>query len=109
MQNGMLHGQGCFSWPDHKRYAGEYSNDLKHGRGVFRWADGSIYDGLWVDGQMHGEAVFQGIDGVFKHGEWSNGTHIKWIKETSEVQLPERVMANPKHAKEWSSRQVNRQ
>ena len=46
-----MHGEGEFSWPDGRKYVGEYVDDKKHGNGVFEWPDGKKYDGLWVNGK----------------------------------------------------------
>ncbi|MFN9901019.1 MAG: membrane-binding protein, partial [bacterium] len=32
-----MHGQGVFSWPDGRRYEGEYLQDKKHGFGIYSW------------------------------------------------------------------------
>lgn len=40
-----MHGKGTFSWPDGRKYEGDYVNDLKEGHGVFSRPDGKIYDG----------------------------------------------------------------
>ncbi len=39
-----------FSWPDGRRYEGNYYEDQKTGHGVFNWTDGRMYDGFWKDG-----------------------------------------------------------
>jgi hypothetical protein len=38
-----MHGKGTFSWPDGRKYEGEYINDKKHGFGTFTFKDGRIY------------------------------------------------------------------
>jgi len=40
-----MEGKGLFTWPDGRKYEGEYKNDKKHGFGVFYWPDGRIYRG----------------------------------------------------------------
>lgn len=49
-----MHGKGVYTWPDGRKYEGDYKYDKKSGRGVYYWADGrSIYfvnleyDGEW--------------------------------------------------------------
>ena len=32
-----MHGKGTFSWPDGRRYEGEYKFDKKHNFGVYFW------------------------------------------------------------------------
>ena len=46
-----MHGRGVFTWPDGRKYEGEYVNDKKHGEGVFTWPDGRKYVGGWYDGK----------------------------------------------------------
>ena len=40
-------GQGTFTWPDGKKYVGEFKNDKMDGQGTLTWPDGSIEKGLW--------------------------------------------------------------
>ena len=40
-----MSGQGTFSWPDGRKYEGEYLNDKKHGFGIYYWANGRQYAG----------------------------------------------------------------
>ena len=46
-----MNGEGTFTWPDGRKYEGEYLNDKKHGLGKFTHADGSKYNGNWKDGK----------------------------------------------------------
>ncbi len=32
-----MDGQGIFTWPDQRKYQGEYKNDKKEGYGIFEW------------------------------------------------------------------------
>ena len=45
------HGHGVYTWPDGRKYEGEYSNDKKHGFGIYIWADGRRYEGNWEHGK----------------------------------------------------------
>jgi len=40
-----MDGKGIFSWPDSRKYDGDYLDDKKHGYGVFEWPDGRKYKG----------------------------------------------------------------
>lgn len=40
-----MHGQGIYSWPDGRKYDGEYLDDLKNGFGSYYWPDGRKYTG----------------------------------------------------------------
>ena len=46
-----MDGSGVFTWPDGRRYEGEYIDDKKEGRGIFYWNDGRKYDGQWLNGK----------------------------------------------------------
>lgn len=43
--------RGETSWPDGKRYIGDYLDDKKHGEGIFEWGNGKRYEGSWVNGK----------------------------------------------------------
>lgn len=36
-----------FTWPDGRKYVGDYNDDKKEGHGEFTWPDGRKYDGQW--------------------------------------------------------------
>lgn len=46
-----MEGSGVFTWPDGRRYEGEYRDDKKEGNGVFYWPDGRKYEGGWKNGK----------------------------------------------------------
>lgn len=46
-----MHGRGVFTWPDSRKYEGEYIDDKKEGYGVFYWPDGRKYMGNWSNGK----------------------------------------------------------
>ena len=46
-----MNGQGTTTWPDGKKYIGNYLNDKKHGYGEFYWANGKNYKGNWDMGK----------------------------------------------------------
>jgi len=50
-KDNKMHGYGELTWPDGKRYKGEYFEDKKHGLGCFFWPNGSKYDGYWMNGK----------------------------------------------------------
>jgi len=45
--NNKMEGSGTFTWPDGRRYEGDYVDDKKEGHGVFFWPDGRKYEGGW--------------------------------------------------------------
>ena len=54
-----MNGKGKFSWPDGRKYEGEYRNDLKNGYGQMFWPDGKAYQGEWVDGVQSGNGMYR--------------------------------------------------
>jgi hypothetical protein len=46
-----MEGYGVFTWPDGRKYQGEYVDDKKEGKGEFFWPDGRKYDGGWKNGK----------------------------------------------------------
>ena len=32
-----MDGEGIFTWPDKRKYTGQYMDDKKHGYGLFEW------------------------------------------------------------------------
>lgn len=46
-----MEGFGTFTWPDGRKYEGEYIDDKKDGKGIFYWPDGRKYDGEWKNGK----------------------------------------------------------
>jgi hypothetical protein len=68
-----MSGYGTFTWPDGRRYEGEYQNDKKHGFGVYIWPNGRSYQGNWENGKQHGVGTIIYNTGEKKHGIWING------------------------------------
>ena len=42
-----MHDFGVYTWPDGRKYEGEYKEDLKHGYGTYVWPGGKKYEGYW--------------------------------------------------------------
>ena len=75
-----MQGKGIFTWPDGRKYEGEFINDKKEGYGTFYWPDGKIYKGNWKDGQQDGEGeIFDPKKNKTRKGIWSKGKKIQWI------------------------------
>ena len=53
-ENGQV---STFTWPDKRKYVGEYNDDKKEGMGMFTFANGVEYDGEWFNGKQHGKGV----------------------------------------------------
>jgi len=54
-------------------------DDKKHGEGEFTWPDGRKYKGQWENGKQHGKGTYIDSKGVEKHGEWLEGKRVKWL------------------------------
>ena len=52
-----------FTWPDGRRYEGEYTDDKKEGTGTFYWPDGRKYEGGWKNGKQHGLGLYTSAKG----------------------------------------------
>ena len=46
-----MEGSGVFTWPDGRKYDGEYIDDKKEGNGIFFWPDGRKYEAGWKNGK----------------------------------------------------------
>ena len=80
-----MHGKGTFTWPDGRKYEGDYKDDKKEGVGLFVWADGRKYNGCWKDGKQHGEGMFFNVSqGKWKKGIWENGKRMRWMEDEPE-------------------------
>lgn len=76
-----MEGKGLFTWPDGRKYEGEYKNDKKCGFGVFYWPDGRIYRGEWLEGKQHGRGEYTSKKGTVREGVWENGVRVRWLNE----------------------------
>lgn len=76
-----MHGTGVYTWPDGKRYQGEYKKGLKEGWGVYTWKNGKEYTGTWKDGKQDGYGSIR-IHSKYeqKKGLWKDGTFVQWIE-----------------------------
>ena len=74
-----MHGKGIFTWPDGRRYEGNYKDDKKSGFGIYTWKkEGKKYEGEWQNGKQHGVGKMIFEDGTEKNGKWENGKLKSW-------------------------------
>jgi len=71
-----MDGKGIFTWPDKKKYIGEYKNDKKWGSGVFIYSNNKIYEGFWYDGKQDGLGVLRSKNSI-QIGEWKCGKKMR--------------------------------
>jgi len=76
------HGRGVRTWPDSRRYDGEWKEGKMDGRGVYTWPDGQKYDGDFKDGKRHGFGKMTYPDGKIEEGMWLYG---KFVIEDAEL------------------------
>jgi len=74
-----MHGIGIFTWPDGKKYIGQYRKDKKWGYGVFIFSDSKVWEGAWYDGKQHGIGITIKKNSI-QPGEWRMGKKIRALK-----------------------------
>ena len=82
--------QGVFTWPDGKRYEGDYVEDNKEGEGTFKWPDGRVYEGEWKNGKQHGYGRYTTSEDETKFGLWKEGKRARWVNEKKFVKHKQR-------------------
>jgi hypothetical protein len=55
MEGGNLNGQGTYTYPDGRKYEGEFKDGEISGQGTYTWSDGRKYEGEWVNGRENGQ------------------------------------------------------
>jgi len=75
---GAFHGEATMSWPDGRSYIGQYEENKKHGEGEFVWPDGRKYSGTWKHGQRHGHGMYTNAKGEMRHGKWAEDRPVSW-------------------------------
>ena len=70
--DGIIHGEGFFSYVDGSNYKGEWVDGLRHGRGTMWFPDGSTYEGDWADGLRHGKGTMTDARSRIYVGAWKN-------------------------------------
>ena len=73
-------GQGTLTFPDGKKYVGEFKDGKRNGQGTFTWPSGTKYVGEFKDGKMHGKGILTSPDGKKYVGEFKDNKFNK--KET---------------------------
>ena len=58
-----MHGFGTFTWPDGRKYTGQFVDNYREGEGTYTWPDSSNYSGGWLRGKYHGSGTFSQASG----------------------------------------------
>ena len=66
--------KGTITYPDGKKYEGQFRYRERNGRGTLTYADGRKYVGEYKDDVPHGFGTGFSADGAAEYrGEWANG------------------------------------
>ena len=68
----------------HPLYEGDSENRQPNGLGIMTFPDGKKYLGQWKDGKKHGNGTFTNPNGIKFVGEWQNGKMWNVIKYNAE-------------------------
>jgi len=79
--HGVFDGEATMTWPDGRRYTGQYRQNKKHGEGDFLWSDGREYSGQWSNGVRHGLGTYTNARGEKRAGNFSQDRPISWSGE----------------------------
>ena len=56
-ENGVMHGQGTFRWPDGREFTGQFKDDKRNGTGSYKLLNGDVVVGEFKEAKMHGKMV----------------------------------------------------
>lgn len=79
--HGVFEGEATMTWPDGRRYIGQYRQNKKHGEGDFLWRDGRRYSGQWSDGVRHGHGIYTNARGEKRAGTFHQDRPVSWVGE----------------------------
>jgi len=66
-------GQGTITYPNGRKYVGEWKDGLPNGQGTYTFPDGRMYVGQYKDGEFHGQGTLTSPSGYKYEGEWKDG------------------------------------
>ena len=78
--NDKKEGNGCYTWPDGRKYNGQWKDGKKHGQGTLICYDGAMYEGNWKEGKPNGQGTETLPNGKKYVGKWINGERSKGAK-----------------------------
>ena len=68
--NGKYHGRGVHTWPSGARYKGDFRDNKRTGHGIYTWPNGNRYEGEFVDGDRTGHGIFMWASGSRYEGNF---------------------------------------
>jgi hypothetical protein len=76
-KDGQRHGQGKLTYPDGRKFVGEWKDGEPIGQGTYiygkgKW-EGDMYEGEFKDGKKHGQGTYTISSGGKYIGEWKDG------------------------------------
>ena len=78
-------GQGTFTFPDGRKYIGEFKDGKWNGQGTLTYPNGSKYVGEFKDGKRNGQGVMFKVNGEILSGIWVNDNFMDvWTIEAVE-------------------------
>jgi hypothetical protein len=72
-KDGQLNGHGTWTFADGSKYVGEFKDGKFNGQGTMTWPDGRRYAGEFKDGQLNGQGTWTLADGSKYVGEFKDG------------------------------------
>ncbi|MDP2105086.1 MAG: hypothetical protein Q8J76_03740, partial [Desulfobulbaceae bacterium] len=72
-KSGKAEGEGTITYPDGRKYTGQFVNGIKQGNGTMTFANGSKYTGSFINDLMEGQGTLSYPDGQFYTGQFKNG------------------------------------
>ena len=72
-KDGKWNGQGTFTFPDGRKYIGEFKDGRSNGQGTSTFPNGTKYVGEFKDGRSNGQGTFTFPNGTKYVGEFKDG------------------------------------
>ena len=74
-KDGLIHGQGTFTWSDGRKYVGGYKDGKRSGQGTKTWSNGEKYVGEWKDDKEWNGTDYDKNENII--GKFVNGVRNK--------------------------------
>ena len=77
-KDGLMHGQGTYTFANGEKYVGEYKDNKRNGQGIWTDTNGNKYVGEFKDGKRNGKGTLTRADGaIFPCGLCKDGKPVK--------------------------------